>query len=336
MQPSSSLPTSTTQRQPSLGKLAKQKILADYFHSLGEPDLRRAVRYAAGRPFSATDERVLNVGGAIVSEVALAILKLSPAEYHELVVRSGEIGEALSCAWPTVPPPAPRQSVTLEDLSRVFDDLSATGVQRAKRDLLAHLLVNCTHPREAAYVAKIILGDLRTGVQEGVLQAAVAQAFDKTLSQIHRCQFLVGDLDETAVLARADGLDAARFRLFHPIGFMLATPQQDPAAAADTAAGRSLWAEDKLDGIRAQVHRSEIASRFTRGRSTALTKAFLTSSRRCMTLPGDFLLDGEIVPWSADAVLPFSHLQKRLGARWFRRKCFATILWLLSRSICCT
>src|SRR3954452_13824118 len=81
-------------------KLEKQQILAEYFRTLAEDDdLRLAVRYASGRAFAATDERVLGVSGAIVSDVILAMTKLDPGEYHALVVRNGEIGEALAIIW---------------------------------------------------------------------------------------------------------------------------------------------------------------------------------------------------------------------------------------------
>src|SRR3954468_6533690 len=81
-------------------KLKKQEALANYFRVLDEADLRLAVRYTRGRAFSSTDERVLNVGGAIVSEVIFSILKIDPNEFWKFVVKNGEAGEALSRVWP--------------------------------------------------------------------------------------------------------------------------------------------------------------------------------------------------------------------------------------------
>src|SRR5688572_14684308 len=77
-------------------KLQKYAILAEYFRRLEDRDLRLAVRFAAGRTFAATDERVTAVGGAIVSDVILRLLRVNPQEYYDTVVASGEIGEALS------------------------------------------------------------------------------------------------------------------------------------------------------------------------------------------------------------------------------------------------
>jgi DNA ligase-1 len=300
-------------------KLQKQASLADYFRTLDERDLRLAVRYAGGRAFAATDERVLNVGGSLVSDVVLSsVLKMDPAPYWEQVTRSGEIGNALSELWPQRDDGA--APLTLQEMADAFDDLAATGAWDNKHEILRNLFARCAQKREAAYLAKVIFGDLRTGVQEGVLQAAVAQAFDKPLPAIQRCQLLVGDIDEVAVLAKNGQLDVAKFRLFHPIQFMLATPQETPEEAAETMAGRAFYAEDKLDGIRAQVHKSGGVGHAARvavyTRTMDRTDAsFPDVVDAVAQLPGEFLLDGEIVPYRDGSVLPFAHIQKRLGRK---------------------
>ena len=307
-------------------KLVKQQVLADYLRPLDESDLRIAVRYCGGRAFPATSERVLGVSGAIVSDVILSMLKLDPNAYYAQVVRSGEIGEALAIFWSRpmtdgspAAPPRDGNALALREISDAFEDLASTGNQSRKREIVRTLFERCAHPREAAYLAKIIFSDLRTGVREGVLQAAVAQAFEKSLSQIQQTQLLVGDLDEVAVLAKRDALETASFKLFHPIQFMLATPQEDAQEAAETMAGRAFFAEDKLDGIRAQIHKS--------GESPAARIAIYTRTmdrtdesfpdvvEQVSKLPGEFLLDGEIVPMRDGKVLPFAHIQKRLGRK---------------------
>src|SRR3954470_7629774 len=310
-------------------KLKKQEVLANYFRPLEEADLCLAVRYARGRAFSSTDERVLSVGGAIVSDVLFSILKINPNEFWQLVVKSGEVGEALAQVWPAdgvgcaaaddasmlAEPAAAQGPLTLAEMADAFDDLAATGVVQRKREILRRLFTRCIHPREAAYLTKIIFGDMRTGVQEGVLQAAVAQAFEKPLKQIQRTQLLVGDLDEVAVLAQRNELELARFQLFHPIQFMLATPQETAEIAIKSMAGRSFFAEDKLDGIRAQIHKSgDRIAIYTRTMDRT-DESFPDVVEAMQKIPGEFLLDGEIVPWCDGCVMPFAHIQKRLGRK---------------------
>src|SRR4029079_5409172 len=126
------------------------------------------------------------------------------------------------------------RELTLQDLHDSFEDLASSGSREHKRQILEHLYTNCTDPREAAYLSKIIFGDMRTGVQEGVLQAAVAQAFESDGKDVQRAQLLVGDLGAVALLAKHRKLHEAKFTLFHPIQFMLATPQDTTEIAAAT------------------------------------------------------------------------------------------------------
>ena len=339
-------------------KLQKQSILAGYLRALSDDaDLRLAVRYAGGRPFAGSDERVLNVGWRFVSDVILSLLHLDPGDYHDLVIASGDIGEALTKVWPTsddknsramldggtaVPavqgtsePQTPEKppvlsvnavshgrdaratggELTLVEIAGAFDDLAAGGGTERKREILRQLFARCIDPREAAYLAKIIFREMRSGVREGVLQAAIAQAFDKSLAAIQRCQLFVGDLDEVALLARNNALDVAQLRLFHPIQFMLATPQETAKVAAETLGGRTFWSEDKLDGIRAQVHKSGNRIAIYTRTMDRTDESFPDVVAAIATLAGEFLLDGEIVPYRDGQVLPFAHIQRRLGRK---------------------
>jgi len=252
----------------------------------------------------------------------LGLLRIDGGEFYELVLKSGEIGEAIAKVWggkDTGGPPVP-QPLTLREVAEGFDALADTGVVEEKKSILRRLFGRCAEGREAAYVAKIIFRDMRTGVQEGVLRAAVAEAFGKKLTEVQRCQLLVGDLGRVAVMARHDALCEARFELFHPVQFMLASPEETPEDAAERLAGRAYFCEDKLDGIRAQVHKAgeggaAVVAIYTRTMER-VEGCFPDVVEAVRRLAGEFLLDGEIVPWKQGTVLPFGVLQRRLG-----RKC---------------
>ncbi|HEY8748800.1 MAG TPA: ATP-dependent DNA ligase [Tepidisphaeraceae bacterium] len=310
-------------------KLQKQSILAAYFRSLDEENLRLAVRYAGGRNFPATDERVLGVGWSIVNDVVLTLIGMDPERFHDLVVRSGETGEALSMVWKAGMrgedglqggDGEALSALALTEVSSAFDGLANTNSGAAKRDVLMRLFARCDEPREAAYLAKILFRELRNGVREGVLQAAVAQAFEKPLSAIQRCQLLVGDLDEVAVLAKRNAIETASFRLFHPIQFMLATPMETAELAGEALGGRMYYAEDKLDGIRAQVHKSADRIAIYTRTMDRTDESFPDVVSALASLPGEFLLDGEIVPYRDGQVLPFAHIQRRLGRKTLSRR----------------
>jgi DNA ligase-1 len=308
-------------------KLQKQAVLSAYFKELREDDLKLAVRFAGGRAFPTTTETVLNVGGATVWDVALGLLGVGHEELRETVIRSGEIGEALAKLWERRDPPAAAAGaggeITLGEMEEAFKELAATGNGERKREILWALFSRCADGREAAYLAKVIFRDMRTGVQEGVLQAAVAEAFGKAVKEIQQTQLLVGDLEEVAVLAKGDRLGEARFTLFHPIQFMLATPQETFAEAAGTLDGRGFFAEDKLDGIRAQVHKAGGKVYIYTRTMDRTDESFPDVVGQVMRLPGEFLLDGEIVPYEHGEVLPFAHIQRRLGRKVLTKKVLA-------------
>ena len=290
-------------------KLAKQKILGDFFRSLEAPDLQLAVRYTGGRAFAATDERVLGVSSRTVRDVALELLNVDADTFRTVAIRRGETGEAVGELWP---PPADGATpkLTLQDLTDAFDRLGATTQPAIKRPIVRDLFARCVLPREACYLAKLLTGDMRTGVKEGVLQAAVAVAFDAPLADVLRAQLLVGDLEEVATLAARHALAEARFTLFHPLQFMLAQPIE----TASEVSGE--WViEDKLDGIRAQVHKqADRIAIYTRTMDRT-DESFPDVVRQISKFKGDCILDGEIVPWRDGRALAFAVLQKRLGRK---------------------
>ena len=132
-----------------------------------------------------------------------------------------------------------------------------------------------------------------------------------------------GDIGETAGAARDGRLSQIRFRLFHPIGFMLASPIEDPGEIAEEL---PLYAvEDKFDGIRAHVHKEGARVALFSRTLDEVTPQFPEVAARLGRSHGVFLLDGEIVAWrqapgqegSGEAGRPdsFFKLQRRLGRK---------------------
>src|SRR5205814_9314131 len=165
-------------------------------------------------------------------------------------------------------------------------------------------------------IIKIISGDLRIGLKESLVEEAIAKAFGATLGgevpkageivkagdvlkSVQRANMLLGDIGETLRLAAEGRLAEAKMRLFHPIGFMLASPIESAEAGLtyfDEAA-----VEDKYDGIRAQAHVSEGQVRiFSRTRDD-ITESFPELPPALSGLPKTVILDGEIVAWDYPA-----------------------------------
>jgi DNA ligase-1 len=100
---------------------------------------------------------------------------------------------------------------------------------------------------EAKYLIKLMLGDMRIGVKQAQVEEAIAVATERELTAVRRAVMLLGDLSEVVRLAEADRLHEARMRLFHPLGFMLASPV-DSVEEAMARFTEEVRAEQKGEG----------------------------------------------------------------------------------------
>jgi DNA ligase 1 len=157
-------------------------------------------------------------------------------------------------------------------------------------------------------------GDLRIGLQEGQLEDALARAAGVAVHAVQWANMLLGDIGETALLARHGQLGDARMRLFHPLKFMLASPIQSPEEIRRSIEG-AFFVEDKYDGIRAQVHKSGQQLALFSRTLDQITHRFPELHAPLLALPGEFILDGELLAARDGRILPFQALQPRLGRK---------------------
>ena len=293
-------------------KLQKAKLLGDYFEQLSDEDLARAARYFAGQPFAQSDVRTTNVGGSILGEAICLATRVDPASLGPRYARWGDAGDVAFEIFCEARP-GNEATLTLADTEELLSRLSSTRGKKAKTEVLTRVLIKAA-PLEAKYLVKLLSGDLRIGLREGLVEDALARAFKQPLASVSMANMLRGDIGEAAVRARAGALQTVEMRLFHPLKFMLATPASDLADIERTMPGE-FFVEDKFDGIRAQAHvqagRVAIYSRTLDEMSIRFPELHVSLS----ALPTDVILDGEIITARGEEILPFSDLQKRLGRK---------------------
>jgi len=293
-------------------KLEKAAILGSYFESLSDADLTRAARYFAGHQFASTDARTTNVGGSIISAALSEATGFSSEDLYPRYVRLGDPGD-LAAEIVRETGRVTQPTITLAEMESLITRLSETRGIKNKTALLTAVLHHAT-PLEAKYLVKLLSGDLRIGLREGLVEDAIARVFGKALEDVAYANMLLGDIGETATRARVGNLRDISMRLFHPIKFMLATPAADLTDIARTMP-KEFLVEDKFDGIRAQAHveagRVAIYSRTM----DEITHRFPELVGPLQSLETDVIIDGEIVPANGEVILPFSELQKRLGRK---------------------
>lgn len=293
-------------------KLEKARLLGEYFEHLSDDDLARAARYFAGQQFAQSDVRTTNVGGSILSEAMCLATGIASETLGARYARWGDAGDVAFEIF-TAAKPRNSPSLTLAGTEMLLSRLSTTRGKKAKVEVLAGIFVKAT-ALEAKYLVKLLAGDLRIGLREGLVEDAIARAFQQPLAEVSMANMLRADIGEAAVRARAGALQSLEMRLFHPLKFMLATPASDLADIERTMPGE-FYVEDKFDGIRAQAHvqngRVAIYSRTL----DEISLRFPELQQPLAALPAEAILDGEIVTARGEEILPFSDLQRRLGRK---------------------
>jgi len=293
-------------------KLEKASILGRYLKTLSDADLARATRYFAGHQFAQSDSRTTNVGGSIISTALSEATGFSPEDLSPRYVRLGDPGDlAAEIINETNRTPLP--TISLVETESLITRLSETRGIKNKTALLTAIL-SMASALEAKYLVKLLAGDLRIGLREGLVEDAIARAFDQSLETVAYANMLLGDIGETAVRSRASDLGDVGMRLFHPIKFMLATPAADLTDIARTMPSEFI-VEDKFDGIRAQAHVKDGRVAIYSRTMDEITHRFPELIDPLRSLSSDAIIDGEIVPANANGILPFSELQKRLGRK---------------------
>jgi DNA ligase 1 len=271
-------------------KLQKTAIVSELLKSLPMERAAAAALFLSGRPFPVWEETTLQLGGRALWQL---VAELSGKEEGALTAAYRKYGDLGSVAQSVLPE---NQSVGLDVLGvqRAFHQIAAARGAAAKSAVLRDVLSRAT-PLEAKYIIKIITGDLRIGLKESLVEEAIAKAYGSPAADVQRVNMLLGDIGETVKFAAEGRLGEARMRLFHPLGFMLASPIESAEEGLSYFAEGAV--EDKYDGIRAQAHVSGDQVRiFSRTRDD-ITESFPELIPALAGLPQDVILDGEIVAW---------------------------------------
>jgi DNA ligase-1 len=337
-------------------KLEKIQLLSDYLRGLTSHQLPIATTYFTGRAFAQSDPRLLHVGWAVIFRALQEATKISDPEFHRIASKHGDAGKTAFEVLDGRTTPQPFRIVEsaelLQRLHRVRGPIAKAKLLRERFSVLS--------AREGEYLVKILTGDLRIGLREGLVEEAISRAFDVSLEEVKQANMLLGDIGRTAVLASHKELHQAELSIFRPIKCMLATAEPSAAAVWERftvavsvdrrqpgpSIPATLYVEDKFDGIRAQLHRSrdrvEIFSRDLR----RITEQFPELLEQARKLDQEVIADGEIIAFDEGRRLTFFDLQKRLGRKDDTADLFAgavadvpvafvifDLLWLNGRSL---
>lgn len=280
--------------------------------------------YLAGTPFAEADPRKLNAGGALLSKALLSVSGATNAALTAAYKRHGDLGAA---AFDLLEENAQQKpSLTLQEVAEAFTAMAVAKTTAIRAALVEGLLRRST-ALEAKYMLKLMIGDMRIGVKQSLVEEAIAVAASVSVAAVRHAVMLEADLASAVRRAFEGTLDEARMRLFHPLGFMLASPVDSPEEAVERFTGKhdaatvEAFLEDKYDGMRAQIHCGDDGQPgrvaiYSRNRDD-VTVSFPDLEEAFASVEEPLIFDGEILGWDFETgrALPFAVLGQRIGRK---------------------
>lgn len=301
----------------------KIDFTSEFLKGLNPEEVEPAVSMLMGMAFPGWDQRDLDVSWATLSRILNQLTKPDWKIFREAFSETGDVGTA---AKVLVERSRIKRQTTLfgnatltilkaRETLETMAETTGPGSRERKERLLTTLLGDAS-PLEVKYIVKILIGDMRTGFNEGSMELTVSRAFGIPLRLVQNATMLSGDVGEVAALAKTlgeKGLENVGFKLFKPVKPMLAQTAAEVREALGELGGEAAF-EFKLDGARIQIHKSGDTVRIFSRRLTEVTDSLpeIVEQVRNEVKPQEAILEGEVIAIGADgSPMLFQHLMRR-------------------------
>jgi DNA ligase-1 len=294
--------------------------IAEFIKGVEDEDLYNIVLFLMGRIYPPWDERELGVGVGLIYEALRMATGTDRSAIEEIVKETGDLGIAAEKALQNKAQLTLfKEKLTIARIREIFDTMSSLegeGSQKKKVRSLVDLYISAS-PIEACYLTRLILGEMRLGVGEGIIRDSIARAWGIDSSIVERAYMITNDLGRVAVVAKRagrEGLEKLKIELHVPVRMMLA---QVAESAEDVIKEMGEVAvEWKFDGSRIQVHWGNGKVTIYSRRLENVTKALPEIADEIKrSVKEGVLLDGEVVAMKDGRPMSFQHILRR-----FRRK----------------
>ncbi|MEM2991264.1 MAG: ATP-dependent DNA ligase, partial [Halobacteria archaeon] len=205
-----------------------------------------------------------------------------------------------------------RRDAALEEISEIKGEDSFARVSNILKGLLLR-----ASPLEAKYLIRTLLGNIQAGFSQGLMEDAIARAFEVSKAKVQRALMYLPDVGEIAAIAQqGDGaLDEVDIQLFRPVKPMLASYASSIEEIFQEFKEFAL--EIKYDGIRVQAHKKgDEVKVFTR-RLKDITSAVPDLIEKLKRIKAEnFIIEGELIAVREGKLLPFQELVKRIQRKY--------------------
>lgn len=284
----------------------KVEALVSYFESAEPLDAAWAIYFLSGRKSIPELKRV--VKSSLLRSWAASAAGLSDWMFEECYDTVGDLAETIALVLP-------ESGLAIEEPLHLVVEKRLLSLKELEEDAQRLSVLETwsqMDARQRFIYNKLLTGAFRVGVSQKLVTRAIAAVSGLESNVIaHR---LMGTWRPTAefydALVSPDTMDADSSK---PYPFYLAHPLDSELAELGSC---DEWcAEWKWDGIRAQLIRREGGTYIWSRGEELVSEQFPEILKSASNLPDGLVLDGEIICYEDDQVLPFSTLQKRLGRK---------------------
>ncbi len=297
-------------------------LAAEFLRTLEAQELEPGISLILGRPFPKWSQKTLEVSWNILSDILQRVTGSDWTMFGNAFRESGDIGSAAMSVYEKSK--LRRQAVLFENPLSILDvrktlesiaEVEGSG-SREKKERLITALLSQASPLEAKYLVRVFFGEMRTGFHEGLMEQAVARAFDLPATLVQHASMVLGDIGEVAAKAKTEGEEGLRnlgFSVFRPVKLMLAQVAQTVEEALKVHGGETAF-EFKYDGARVQIHLAGKDVRIFSRRLTDVTESLpeVMDLVKSNVNAQEAIMEGEVVAVSRAGVpIPFQHLMRR-------------------------
>jgi DNA ligase-1 len=297
-------------------------MAADFLKRLDAEEVEPAVAMILGRAFPKWSQKTLDVSWATLSGALQRVTAVDWDVFREAFTSTGDIGAAVKAVFEKTNVKKQalllEKTLTITEVRHLLESLAGTegSGSREKKERLITALLSQVSPVEAKYLVKIFVGEMRTGLYEGLMEQAVAKAFDVPLATVQEASMAMGDIGEVAAIAKIEGkarLSQIGFQVFRPVELMLAQVASDVAEALAEHGGRTAF-EYKYDGARVQIHKQGSEVRVFSRRLSDVTQSLpeVVESVKANIKADEAIVEGEVIAVDESGQpIPFQHLMRR-------------------------
>lgn len=297
-------------------------LTANYLKTLSAEEIEPAINMIVGRAFPKYSQKNLDVSWTTLTRILQKVASFDWSLFHEAMASTGDVGSATKLVLEKTKAKKQmqltQQPLTIIEVRKTLLSIAETSGfgSREKKDRLITALLSQASPVETKYLVKVFVGEMRTGLHEGLMEQAVARSFDGSLQNIQHASMMLGDIGEVAATISKgglEGLEKVGFEVFRPVKLMLAQTAESVDQALDEQGGKSAF-EYKYDGARIQIHKQDGRVEIFSRRLTDVTESLpeIVELIKRNVAAESVILEGEVIALNAAGFpIAFQHLMRR-------------------------